>query len=71
MSRIVITRRAGETLYIGDDVAVQLVRIRGGHAELVITAPRTTQVDREEKVPLDDARRNAGDRKWWQPEGPS
>lgn len=45
---LILTRRLGETIMIGDDVQVTVLGIRGGQARLGITAPKTTQVHREE-----------------------
>jgi carbon storage regulator len=45
---LVLTRRPGESITIGDDIVVTVVAARGGQVRLGITAPRTVQVLREE-----------------------
>jgi carbon storage regulator len=43
-----VTRRTGEVVRIGNDVAVSVVEIRTGQVKLGIRAPRRTPVFREE-----------------------
>lgn len=45
---LILTRRVGETLCIGDDILVTVLAINGGQVRLGITAPRNVAVDREE-----------------------
>jgi carbon storage regulator len=45
---LILTRRLGEGIRIGDDTVVKVVDIRGGQVRLGITAPRTVPVHREE-----------------------
>ena len=45
---LVLTRRAGESIVIGDDVVVTVVEVRGEVVRLGIDAPRSVQVHREE-----------------------
>lgn len=45
---LVLTRRAGESVMIGDDVVVTVLEIRGDVIRLGIAAPRSIQVHREE-----------------------
>jgi carbon storage regulator len=45
---LVLTRRIGETLVIGDDVNVTVLGVKGGQIRIGITAPREVQVHREE-----------------------
>lgn len=45
---LVLTRRAGESVVIGDDVVVTVVEVRGDVVRLGIDAPREVQVHREE-----------------------
>ncbi|MEJ5944081.1 carbon storage regulator CsrA [Pseudokineococcus basanitobsidens] len=45
---LVLTRRAGESIVIGDDVVVTVVEVRGDVVRLGIDAPRSVQVHREE-----------------------
>lgn len=48
MPNLVLTRRVGETIMIGDDVAVKVHRIAGAQVELEIIAPPHVTVHRLE-----------------------
>lgn len=45
---LVLTRRSGESVMIGDDVVVTVVEVRGDVVRLGIQAPREVRVHREE-----------------------
>lgn len=45
---LILTRRAGETIMIGNDVAVTVVGIQGGQVRIGVLAPKEVAVDREE-----------------------
>lgn len=45
---LILTRRSGETLMIGDDVKITILGIRGGQVRIGIDAPRELPVHREE-----------------------
>jgi carbon storage regulator len=45
---LVLTRRAGESVMIGDDVIITVLEARGDIVRLGIEAPREVQVHREE-----------------------
>lgn len=45
---LILSRRIGETIMIGDDVTVTVLGIRGGQARVGIAAPKQVQVHREE-----------------------
>jgi carbon storage regulator len=45
---LVLTRRAGESVMIGDDVIITVLEARGDVIRLGIEAPRDVQVHREE-----------------------
>jgi len=45
---LILTRRAGETLRIGDDVEVTVMAVNGAQVRIGIKAPRDVVVDREE-----------------------
>jgi len=45
---LILTRRAGETLRIGDNVEVTVMAINGSQVRIGIKAPRHVVVDREE-----------------------
>lgn len=48
---LVVTRKTGERLLIGNDIAVQLVNVGRGQARIGVDAPKTTVVLREELKP--------------------
>jgi carbon storage regulator len=45
---LVLTRRAGESVMIGDDIVITVLEARGDVIRLGIQAPRDVQVHREE-----------------------
>lgn len=45
---LILTRRAGETLMIGDDVQVTVIAVSGNQVRLGVKAPKDVIVDREE-----------------------
>jgi carbon storage regulator len=45
---LILSRRAGESLTIGDDIVVTVVGINGNQIKLGIAAPREVRVLREE-----------------------
>jgi len=45
---LVLTRRPGESIMVGDDVVVTVLDVRGDVVRLGIKAPRSVQVHREE-----------------------
>jgi len=45
---LVLTRKAGESVMIGDDVVVTVLETRGDVVRIGINAPRSIQVHREE-----------------------
>ena len=45
---LVLTRRANQSIMIGDDVVVTVLEVRGDQVRLGIRAPRTVAVHREE-----------------------
>jgi carbon storage regulator len=45
---LILTRRSGETLHIGDDVVVTVVAVKGHQVRIGVKAPRSVSVDREE-----------------------
>jgi carbon storage regulator len=45
---LILTRRVGETLVIGDDVNVTVLGVRGNQVRLGVNAPKEIAVHREE-----------------------
>jgi len=45
---LILTRRLGETLIIGDDVNVTVLGVKGNQVRLGVNAPRDIEVHREE-----------------------
>ena len=45
---LILTRRVGESLMIGDDVAVTILGVKGNQVRIGITAPKHVAVHREE-----------------------
>lgn len=45
---LILTRRVGETVMIGDDVTVTVLGVKGNQVRLGVNAPRDVAVHREE-----------------------
>jgi carbon storage regulator len=45
---LILTRRAGETLMVGDDATVTVLGVKGGQVRIGINAPKEVAVHREE-----------------------
>lgn len=57
---LILTRRIGETVYIGDDVQVTILKINGRQVHMGITAPTDTPVHRKEIYERIKKEREAG-----------
>lgn len=63
---LVLTRRLGEWISVGDSVTVKVLSVKGDHVQLGIDAPRSIPVHRGEifeqiQAATEDARRSATD----------
>jgi carbon storage regulator len=45
---LILTRRVGESVVIGDDIVVTVVEVRGDSVRIGVRAPRSVDVHREE-----------------------
>ena len=45
---LILTRRVGETLRIGDDVSITVLGVKGNQVRVGINAPKDVSVHREE-----------------------
>ncbi len=56
---LVLSRKLGEKIYIGDNVCITVVDIDRGKIRLGIEAPRDVPIYREELLPLKNAEAGA------------
>jgi carbon storage regulator len=45
---LILTRRVGETLMVGDDVSVTVLGVKGNQVRIGVNAPKEVSVHREE-----------------------
>lgn len=45
---LILTRKVGESLLIGDDIAITVLSVRGNQVKIGINAPKDVSVHREE-----------------------
>ena len=45
---LILTRRVGETIMVGDDVTVTVLGVKGNQMRLGVNAPKSVEVQREE-----------------------
>lgn len=61
---LIVTRRMGETIMIGDDICVTVLGVKGNQVRIGVTAPDTVPVHREEiyeRIAQERARRVSSD----------
>jgi carbon storage regulator len=63
---LILTRRVGEAVKIGDDVTISVLSVKGNQVRLGVAAPRDVAVHREEVFerlhPADGAATDADDK---------
>ncbi len=47
---LVLTRKKGESITIGENIQIQVLSVKGGQVRIGVDAPREIRVDREERV---------------------
>ena len=45
---LILTRKEGESLRLGDDITVTVVSVKGGNVRLGVSAPKDVAIHREE-----------------------
>ena len=45
---LILTRRVGETVMIGDDIAITILGVKGNQVRVGVNAPKEVSVHREE-----------------------
>jgi carbon storage regulator len=45
---LILTRRTGQTIYVGDEITITVLGVRGNQVRLGVNAPKALPVHREE-----------------------
>ena len=65
---LILRRRAGETLLVGDDIKITVMDVYEGGVRLAIDAPKTVPVLRSELLQAADANRDAASKESARPD---
>jgi len=57
---LVLSRRIGEKIMIGDDVTITILGVQGGTVRVGLDAPKEVLILREELVPHDSVQKEKG-----------
>lgn len=49
---LILSRRPGEAIYVGDDIIITVANVKGDQVKLGIQAPRDILVIRDELIPV-------------------
>ena len=58
---LILTRRVGETLMVGDDITVTVLGVKGNQVRIGVNAPKDVAVHREEifdRIKLEESQKN-------------
>lgn len=58
---LILTRRVGESLIIGDDVVINVLGVKGNQVRIGVDAPKEVSVHREEIYDRIQAEKDQGD----------
>jgi carbon storage regulator len=62
-SMLILTRKVGESLVIGDDVSIIVLGVKGNQVRIGVDAPKSVSVHREEIYnKIQDEKNNSGNR---------
>ncbi|MDX8395824.1 MAG: carbon storage regulator CsrA [Mariprofundaceae bacterium] len=53
---LILTRKKGESIAIGDNIQIQVLNVKGGQVRIGIDAPRDVSVNREERIETAEGR---------------